>query len=70
MMFDRGTFWALSFTYFYLPKSVETRYFCSGPISVDPIFVRNQGMYLLFTTSYYYLLLAIINNNLSTIRTD
>ena len=44
--FDRGTFWVLLFTYVYLPKSaraylfpqpIEIHYFCSGPISVDPI---------------------------------
>ena len=46
MFFDRGTFWVLPLTYFYLPKSaraylfpqsVKIHYFCSGPISVDPI---------------------------------
>ena len=46
MSFDRGTFWQLPLTYFYLPKSaraylfpqsVKVYYFCSGPISVDPI---------------------------------
>ena len=45
MLFDRGTFWVLVLTYFYLPQSaraylfpqsVKTYYFCSGPISVDP----------------------------------
>ena len=45
MFFDRGTFWVLLSTYFYLPKSaraylfpqsIKIRYFCSGPISVDP----------------------------------
>ena len=44
--FDRGTFWVPPLTYFHLPKSaraylfpqsVKTHYFCSGPISVDPI---------------------------------
>ena len=44
--FDRGTFWVLMLTCFYLPKSaraylfpqsVNIPYFCSGPISVDPI---------------------------------
>ena len=44
-------FWVLPLAYFYLPESarahlfpqsVEIHYFCSGPISVDPIrFVRN-----------------------------
>ena len=43
---DRGTFWVLQLTYFYLPKSarmyllpqsVKMHYFCSGPLSVDPI---------------------------------
>ena len=46
MFVDRGTFWVLPLTYFYLPKSaraylfpqsVKNHYFCSGPISVDPI---------------------------------
>ena len=45
-VFDGGTFWVLPLTYFYLPKraraylfpeSVKIGYFCSGPISVDPI---------------------------------
>ena len=44
--FDRGTFWVLPLTYFYPPQcaraypfsqSVKALYFCSGPISVDPI---------------------------------
>ena len=44
--FDRGTFWVLPLIYFYIPKSaraclfpqsVKIDYFCSGPISVDPI---------------------------------
>ena len=44
--FDRGTFWILPLTCFYIPKSawaclfpqsVKIRYFCSGPIRVDPI---------------------------------
>ena len=44
--FDSGTFWVLPLTYFYLPKSArpylcphshKIHYFCSGPISVDPI---------------------------------
>ena len=46
IFFDRGPFWVLPLTYFYLPKSaraylfpqsVNNNYFCSGPISVDPI---------------------------------
>ena len=46
MFFDGGTFWVLPSTYVYLPKSaraylfplsVKIRYFCSGPIGVDPI---------------------------------
>ena len=46
MVLDRGTFWALPLTCFYVPRSaraylfpqsVERIYFCSGPISVDPI---------------------------------
>ena len=44
--FDRGTFCVFSLTYFYLPKSaraylfyqsVKIHYFCSGPVSADPI---------------------------------
>ena len=44
--FDRGTIWVLPLTYFCLPQSagaylspqsVKIHYFCSGPISVDPI---------------------------------
>ena len=43
---DRGTFWALPLTYFYLPKSawaylfpqsIKIHHFCSGPVSADPI---------------------------------
>ena len=46
MVFDRVASWVLPLTYFDIPKSVRayllpqsvrTRYFCSGPISVDPI---------------------------------
>ena len=46
MFFDRGSFWVLPLIYFYLPKSaraylfpqsVKNPYFCSGPISADPI---------------------------------
>ena len=46
MFFDRGTFWVLPLTCFYIhksarvylfPQSVKIDYFCSGPISVDPI---------------------------------
>ena len=45
-VFDRRTSWVLPLTYFYITKSaraypfsqsVKTHYFCSGPISVDPI---------------------------------
>ena len=45
MFFDRGTFWVLPLTYFYIPKSaraylfpksVKIHYLCSGPLSVDP----------------------------------
>ena len=52
MFFDRGTFWVLPLTYFYLPNSaraylcpqyVKIHYFCSGPVSVDPI--RPQPTY-------------------------
>ena len=46
MLFERGTFWVLPLTYFHIPQrawaylfpqSVKIHYFCSGPISVDPI---------------------------------
>ena len=46
MLFDRGTLWVLTLTYLYLPKSarsylfpqsVKIYYFCSGPMSVDPV---------------------------------
>ena len=44
MFFDRGTFWVLPSTYFYqkcqgVPSFpiCQIHYFCSGPISVDPI---------------------------------
>ena len=49
MFVDRGHLWVLPLTYFYIPKgarvylfpqSVKVRYFCSGPISVDPICPR------------------------------
>ena len=50
---DRGTFWVLPLTYFHLPKSarayafpqsVKNNYFCSGPISVDPICPQPKGV--------------------------
>ena len=56
--FDSGTFWVLPSTYFYLsksaraylfPQSVKIHYFCSGPISVDPI--CPQSMDLIFLRS-------------------
>ena len=43
-LFDRGAFWALPLTYFYLPKSarahlfpqpVKTHYLCGGPIIIS-----------------------------------
>ena len=46
MSFDRGAFWVLPLTCFFLaksaraylfPQSIKIHYFCSGPISVDPI---------------------------------
>ena len=52
MFFDTGTFWVLPVTYCYLPKrvraylfpqSVKIKYFCSGPISVDPICPQPTG---------------------------
>ena len=46
-LFDGGTFWVLPFVYMFIftkvpghtffPQSVNIHYFCSGPISVDPI---------------------------------
>ena len=45
MSFDRGTFWVLPLTYFYIsksaraylsPQSVKNHYFCSDATSVDP----------------------------------
>ena len=45
LFFDRGTFWVLPLTCFYLPRvaraylfpqPVKIHYFCSGPMSVDP----------------------------------
>ena len=52
VFFDRRTFWALPLTYFdivksarsYLfPQSFKIHYFCSGPISVDPIYLQPRG---------------------------
>ena len=52
MCFDRGTFWVLPLTYFYIsksaraylfPQSVKIYSFCSGPISVDPICPQPGG---------------------------
>ena len=49
MFLDRGTFWVLPLTYFYLPKSaranlfpqpVKIHYLFSGPIGADPICPR------------------------------
>ena len=51
---DGGTFCVLPLTYFYIPKSarvylfpqsVKIHYFCSGPISVDPICPQPSGVY-------------------------
>ena len=53
MFFDRVNLWVLPLTYFYLPKSarvylfpqsVKIHYFCSGPISVDPIYLSSAKM--------------------------
>ena len=50
MFFDRGTFWALSLAYFYLPKSARAfrfpnlskfMIFAAAPLVLTP-FVRNQ----------------------------
>ena len=52
MFFDRGTLRVLPLTYFYLPKvtgrafvhNLSTiNYFCSGPISVDPICLQPKS---------------------------
>ena len=52
MFFDRGTFGELPLTYVYLPKSARAylslqsakmKYFCSGPISVDPSKSATKG---------------------------
>ena len=73
MFFDRGIFWVLPLSYFYLPKSdraylfpqsVKIHYFCSGPISVDPICPQPNSVtffYSCFSFSYrisffYYIL--------------
>ena len=49
---DRGAFWVLPLTYFFLPisaraylfpQSVQIPYFCSGPICVDPICPQPNG---------------------------
>ena len=46
ILFDRGTYWVLPLTYFYIPKSarvylfpqsVKVHYFCSDPMSIGPI---------------------------------
>ena len=51
--FDGGTSWVLPLTYFYIPRSaraylspqsVEIRYFCGGPVSVDPISPQTKGV--------------------------
>ena len=51
MLFYRGTSGVLLLTYVYLsnsarvylfPQSDKVHYFCSGPIRVEPLFVRNQ----------------------------
>ena len=66
MFLDRGTFWVLPITYFYLPKSaraylfpqsVKIPYFCSGPISVDPICPQSKtsvSITITITISIYY----------------
>ena len=52
MFFDRGTFWVLPLACFYLPRSarlylfsqaVKILYFCSGPISADPIWSATKA---------------------------
>ena len=51
--FDRGIFWVLPLTYFYIPRSaraylfpqsVKINYFCRGPSSVDPICPQPKGL--------------------------
>ena len=60
MFFDRGAFWVLPLTFFYLSKSataylfpqpVKIPYFCSGPISVDPICPQPRDPLLAITTT-------------------
>ena len=63
MFFDRGTFWVLPLTYFYLPKSawaylfpqsVKAHYFCSGPISADPICPQASYSYYCYYYDHHY----------------
>ena len=78
--FDRGTFWVLPLTYMYLPKSaraclfsqsVKVHYFCSGPISVDPICPQPNripdpnprncvSLYYYYYYYYYYIIIVSI----------
>ena len=69
-VFDRGTFWVLPLTYFYLPKSarayllpqsVESTFitFAADPLVLTP-FVRNQYIYIyIYTCIYIYIYVYI-----------
>ena len=68
MSFDRGTFWVLSSTYFYLPKSsraclfpqsVEIRYFCSGPTSVMYYYINLYYDIYVYIYIYIYISLCV-----------
>ena len=77
MFFDRGTFWVLTLSYLYFPKSaraylfpqsVKIYYFCSGPISVDPI--CPQPIYLI-PYNIPYVLYSVFRGSLRIyVRTD
>ena len=68
---NRGTSWVLPLTYLYLPKSagaylfpqsVIMHYFCSGPISVDPICPQpNNAREVIPVSVKYTLTLLVVN---------
>ena len=75
LFFDRGTFWVLPLTYFYVPKSaraylcsqsVTIHYFRSGPISADPICrqpnmdLSGQGLLLLLMMIETNMILTVL----------
>ena len=68
MSFDGGAFGVLPLTYCYLPKSaraplfpqaVKINYFCSGPISVDPISPQPTDAFKVGVLLLFVLLLFI-----------